>query len=58
MSELEWRSTKTSQNENIKKKKKGGKKDQKIKELWSVCKTYNICVIGAPKGEEREDRIK
>ena len=34
------------------------KKKSSIRDLWDNIKCSNICIIGMPKGEEREKGIK
>ena len=41
-------------NQNNKKKKEFKKNEDSINSLWGTFKRSNICIIGVPQGEEKE----
>ena len=44
-------------NQNNKKKKESKKNEDSISSLWDNFKRSNICIIGVPKGEHKENEI-
>ena len=44
-------------NQNNKKKKESKKNEGSVSSLWDNFKRTNICIMGVPKGEEKEQEI-
>ena len=56
INELEHKEAKNNQSEH--QEKKIQKNEDSVSSLWDNFKHTNICIIGVPEGEEREQEIK
>ena len=57
INELEHKEAKNNQSQQEKKRIQKKKNEDSISSLWDNVKQFNICIIGVPEGEEKEEEI-